>query len=129
MTTARPRTNYALSDELAIAYQVHGSGERDLVLLAVGTGSNIEAMWELPEAARLLERLGEFARVIRYDRRGTGLSDPVSGDHADGEHEDGVGHDRLGYQIGCLTSIGSGRLHLRRHDRRERSVLRLQLRR
>lgn len=80
MTTTRPRTNYALSDELAIAYQVHGSGERDLVLLAVGTGSNIEAMWELPEAARLLERLGEFARVIRYDRRGTGLSDPVSGD-------------------------------------------------
>lgn len=76
----RPRTHYALSGELAIAYQVHGSGDRDLVLLAVGTGSNIETMWDLPEAARLLERLGGFARVIRYDRRGSGLSDPVSGD-------------------------------------------------
>lgn len=76
----RPRTHYALSGDHAIAYQVHGAGDRDLVFLAVGTGSNIEAMWDLPEAARLLERLGEFARVIRYDRRGSGLSDPVSGD-------------------------------------------------
>lgn len=77
---SRPRTHYARSGELAIAYQVHGSGDRDLILLGVGTGSNIEAMWDLPEASRLLERLGRFARVIRYDRRGTGLSDPVGGD-------------------------------------------------
>jgi len=59
---------------------VHGSGDRDLVLLAVGTGSNIEAMWDLPEAAQLLHRLGRFARVIRYDRRGSGQSDPVAAD-------------------------------------------------
>lgn len=84
----RPRTHYARSSEHAIAYQVHGSGDRDLVLLGVGTGSNVEAIWDLPEAARLLERLGRFARVIRYDRRGTGQSDPVRDDltleaHAD----------------------------------------------
>jgi class 3 adenylate cyclase len=76
----RPRTRYALSGELAIAYQVHGSGDHDLVLLAVGTGSNIETMWDLPEAAQLLERLGRFARVIRFDRRDTGQSDPVEDD-------------------------------------------------
>jgi class 3 adenylate cyclase len=83
----RPETRYARNGELAIAYQVHGSGERDLVLNS-GTASNIETMWSIPEAARFLERLGRFARVIRFDRRDTGLSDPIRDDltleaHAD----------------------------------------------
>ncbi len=70
-----PRTRYARSGEIAIACQVHGDGEHDL-LLPGSTASNIETVWELPEAARLLERLGRFARVIRYDRRYSGISDP-----------------------------------------------------
>ncbi len=83
----RPQTLYARSGELAIAYQVHGSGDHEL-LLSGGTASNIGTMWEIPEAARLLERLGRFARVIRYDRRDSGLSDPIKDDltleaHAD----------------------------------------------
>jgi len=83
----RPQTRYARSGELAIAYQVHGSGERDL-LFNSGTASNIETVWSFPEAARLFERLGRFARVIRFDRRDSGLSDPVRDDltleaHAD----------------------------------------------
>ena len=83
----RPQTRYARSGELAIAYQVHGSGARDM-LVSGGTGSNIETMWDIPEAARLNERLGQFARVIRYDRRDSGQSDPVKDDltleaHAD----------------------------------------------
>ncbi len=75
----RPRTYYAHSGELAIAYQVHGAGDRDL-LLSSGTASNIETVWSIPEAARLYERLGQFARVIRYDRRDSGLSDPIKDD-------------------------------------------------
>jgi len=71
-----PSTHYARSGELAIAYQVHGSGDNDL-LLSVGSASNIATMWDLPEGARLLDRLGQFARVIRYDRRDSGLSDPI----------------------------------------------------
>lgn len=83
----RPRTRYARSGELAIAYQVHGSGVHDL-LLSSGTASNIETIWSIPEAARFFERLGRFARVIRFDRRDSGLSDPIKDDltleaHAD----------------------------------------------
>lgn len=83
----RPQTRYARSGELAIAYQVHGSGDHDL-LLSGGTASNIETLWNIPEAARLFDRLGQFARVIRYDRRDSGLSDPIKDDltleaHAD----------------------------------------------
>jgi pimeloyl-ACP methyl ester carboxylesterase len=83
----RPETRYARNGELAIAYQVHGSGDRDL-LFNSGTASNIETIWAIPEAARFLERLGRFARVIRFDRRDSGLSDPITDDltleaHAD----------------------------------------------
>ena len=83
----RPPTRYARNGDLAIAYQVHGSGEHDL-LLSSGTASNVETLWGIPEAARLFERLGGFARVIRFDRRDSGLSDPIADDltleaHAD----------------------------------------------
>jgi class 3 adenylate cyclase/pimeloyl-ACP methyl ester carboxylesterase len=83
----RPPTRYARSGELAIAYQVHGSGDRDM-LVSGGSASNIETMWDIPEAAQLFERLGRFARVIRYDRRDSGQSDPIKDDltleaHAD----------------------------------------------
>ncbi len=74
-----PNTRYVRSGELAIAYQVFGSGDHDLVFSG-GTASNVEAVWRLPEAVRLFERLGRFARVIRYDRRDTGLSDPIKDD-------------------------------------------------
>jgi len=75
----RPKTRYARSDDLAIAYQVHGSGDHDL-LLSSGPFSNVGTVWELPEVHRLFERLGRFARVIRYDRRDSGLSDPIKDD-------------------------------------------------
>jgi len=75
-----PPTRYARSGELAIAYQVHGSGDYDL--LVSGALTNIGAVWDLPEARRLFERLGRFARVIRYDRRDAGLSDPIRDDLA-----------------------------------------------
>lgn len=74
-----PRTHYASSGEIAIAYQVHGEGEHD-VLFSGSTSSNIETVWDLPEAVRLFERLGRFARVIRYDRRDSGISDPIRDD-------------------------------------------------
>jgi len=74
-----PRTRYARSGELAIAYQVFGDGAHD-ILYSGGTASNIEGLWELPEAVRLLTRLSRFARVISYDRRDSGLSDPILAD-------------------------------------------------
>jgi len=71
-----PATRYASSDGLKIAYQVTGDGSRDLVYVP-GWISNVEVMWESPWMARFLERLGSFSRLIVFDKRGTGMSDPV----------------------------------------------------
>ena len=80
MPSARPETRYAKSGNLNIAYQVVGEGRFDLVYVP-GWISNVELMWEEPAHARLLRRLASFSRLILFDKRGTGLSDPVSLDH------------------------------------------------
>jgi pimeloyl-ACP methyl ester carboxylesterase len=72
----RPETRYAVSDGVNIAYQVVGDGPFDLVYVP-GWVSNVEVMWEESRMAAFLERLGSFARLIVFDKRGTGLSDPV----------------------------------------------------
>ena len=69
-----PEVRYAKSSEVHIAYQVFGNGPVDLVIIP-GFISNIEHYWDWPEAARWLKRLGSRARVILFDKRGTGLSD------------------------------------------------------
>jgi class 3 adenylate cyclase len=73
----RPQTRYAKSGDVHIAYQVFGEGELDLVVVG-GFTSHLELMWELEQTAHFLEGLASFARVINFDRRGTGLSDPVA---------------------------------------------------
>ncbi len=65
---------YARSGEVNVAYQVTGDGPFDLVLVP-GFFSHLEIDWEHPEHAHFLERLGSFARLIRFDKRGSGLSD------------------------------------------------------
>lgn len=70
-----PTTHYAKSGNLNIAYQVVGEGP-DLVYVP-GWVSNVELMWDDPVLASLLRRLAGFARVILFDKRGTGMSDPV----------------------------------------------------
>ena len=69
-------TNYARSGDCHIAYHVVGDGPLDIVFVH-GWASNIEAWWEEPHYRSFLERLGTFARVIAFDKRGTGMSDPV----------------------------------------------------
>jgi pimeloyl-ACP methyl ester carboxylesterase len=76
MPSATPETRYAKSGDVNIAYQVVGEGPFDLVYVP-GWISNIELMWEEPAHARLLRRLASFSRLILFDKRGTGLSDPV----------------------------------------------------
>ena len=71
-----PDTHYAKSGDVNIAYQVVGDAPRDLVLVP-GWVSNIEVFWEEPACARFLRRLASFARLILFDKRGTGMSDPV----------------------------------------------------
>ncbi len=69
-----PNTRYAKSGNVHVAYQVFGEGPIDLVFFP-GFVSNIETYWEEPSLARWLRKLGGFARVITFDKRGTGLSD------------------------------------------------------
>jgi pimeloyl-ACP methyl ester carboxylesterase len=71
-----PKTRYARSGDVNIAYQVVGEGPPDLVYVP-GWVSNVELNWEEPGYARLLERLAAFSRLIVFDKRGTGLSDRV----------------------------------------------------
>lgn len=71
-----PETKYAKSDHVNIAYQVVGDGPLDLVFV-MGWVSNVDYFWEEPSFARFLQRLAAFARVIIFDKRGTGLSDRV----------------------------------------------------
>lgn len=69
---------YAKSGEVNIAYQVTGEGPFDLVLVS-GFVSHLDYDWQYPPSTQLLERLGSFARLIRFDKRGTGLSDRTVG--------------------------------------------------
>ncbi|MEO5845728.1 MAG: adenylate/guanylate cyclase domain-containing protein [Caldimonas sp.] len=71
-----PETRYAKSGEYHIAYQVVGSGPIDLVFIP-GFISNVEHGWDYPPLAHFYHRLASFARLIIFDKRGTGMSDPV----------------------------------------------------
>jgi class 3 adenylate cyclase len=72
-----PPVHYIRSGDASIAYQVKGNGPCDLVVIN-GPASHLELMWDEPRTARTFERMAEFARLIMFDRRGTGLSDPVT---------------------------------------------------
>jgi class 3 adenylate cyclase len=72
-----PETRYAKSGDLHIAYQVIGEGPPDIALVDQWF-SHVDGQWEVPPMARLLERLASFSRLLLFDERGVGLSDPVS---------------------------------------------------
>jgi pimeloyl-ACP methyl ester carboxylesterase len=72
----KPVTQYARSGELHIAFQVFGDADLDIVLVR-GYATHMDLSWEWPGFQRIMDRLGAFARVIFFDKRGTGLSDPV----------------------------------------------------
>jgi class 3 adenylate cyclase/pimeloyl-ACP methyl ester carboxylesterase len=69
---------YAKSRGLSVAYSVIGDGPIDLVLVP-GFVSHLEAAFEQPAIERAVKRLARFARVISFDKPGTGLSDPIDG--------------------------------------------------
>jgi pimeloyl-ACP methyl ester carboxylesterase len=74
----RPVVRYARSGDVNVAYQVTGEGPRDLVLVA-GFISHLDLDWDEPRSAYFLRRLASFSRLIRFDKRGTGLSDRPGG--------------------------------------------------
>jgi class 3 adenylate cyclase len=107
----RPETRYARVDEGSyVAYQIVGDGPIDLVYTA-GWFGHVEAQWDYPAAARFLERLSSFSRLIIFDRRGHGLSDPIDVDNITLEQwmEDvGVVMDAAGSERAALIGAGEG---------------------
>jgi class 3 adenylate cyclase len=109
-----PDTRYAKSGDVHVAYQVMGSGPLDVVLAPVFI-SHLEMQLEEPHTARFFERLSSFCRLIRFDKRGTGLSDRVAAMPTLEERMDdvravmdAVGSDRatlLGFSEGGPMSI------------------------
>ena len=73
-----PETRYAKSGDVSIAYQVLGKGNLDLVYVP-GFVSNLDRYWENPIWVDFFSRITGFSRLILFDKRGTGLSDRVSG--------------------------------------------------
>jgi len=71
-----PTTEYAKNGDVHLAYQVLGDGPLDVILIESWV-HHVETFWEIPELARQWRRLAAFARLIIFDRRGTGMSDPV----------------------------------------------------
>ncbi len=100
-----PETRYATNGEVRIAYQVVGHGPIDLVFVP-GFISNLEVQWEDPGFARLMTRLGSFARLIMFDKRGTGLSDRVDAHHLPSLET------RIDDLRAVMDAVGSGRAAL-----------------
>jgi pimeloyl-ACP methyl ester carboxylesterase len=72
-----PETRYAWNGDVALAYQIEGSGPFDFLYLP-GVLSNVDVMWESERYARFLRRLASFSRLLLMDRRGYGCSERFS---------------------------------------------------
>ena len=75
---SQPKTQYARSAGVSIAYKVIGEGPIDVVLVG-GFLSHVEIIWEIPAAVHIIQRVASFARLIMFDKRGSCLSDPATG--------------------------------------------------
>jgi class 3 adenylate cyclase len=73
----QPKTSYARNGDVNIAYQVIGDGPLDVLFIPAFV-SHLDLYWAAPETAAFLRRLASFSRLILFDKRGTGLSDPVA---------------------------------------------------
>src|ERR1700738_648534 len=104
-----PKTQYAKSGDVRIAYQVVGEGPFDLVFVP-GFISNLDVAWEEPHRARVWTRLAAFSRLIMFDKRGTGLSDRTVGVPTLEQRMDDVRAvmDAAGSQRAALFGISEG---------------------
>ena len=95
-----PKTEYAQNGDIHLAYQIVGEGDLDLLLIDTWV-HHVEAVWDFPDFARFLRRLSSFGRLIHFDRRGTGLSDPVPPDQLPSLDE------QVGDAIAVMRAAGS----------------------
>ena len=109
MSGVQPSPAYAKSGDVHIAYQVVGEGPLDLVFVP-GFVSHVDHWWEEPTSARFLKRIASFARLLLFDKRGTGLSDPVAGVPTLEERMDDVRAvmDAAGSERAALLGLSEG---------------------
>ena len=105
-----PETRYARNGVIHLAYQVLGSGPPDLLVVQSGANTHVDYMWMEPSLARFTRRLASFSRVILYDNRGVGLSDPVSGSAAPTMDEQVDDIRALLDETGCQRAVLMGNL-------------------
>jgi class 3 adenylate cyclase/esterase/lipase len=102
------RTHYAKNGDIHIAYQVHGNGPFDLVLCG-GSTTHLDVLWEEPAYRRFCEQLASFARLIRFDKRGMGLSDRVRAGTLEERMEDvRAVLDAVGSNEAALIGVSEG---------------------
>lgn len=104
-----PRAQYAWNGDVAIAYGVVGDGPIDLVYIQ-GYVSDVELMWECPQAAAFMERLASWSRLVTIDRRGVGMSDRFS------RHELPPLEDAAEDVLRVLDTVGSQKAALLGHN-------------
>ncbi len=102
MADTMPAIRYAHSGDVHVAYQVVGDGPIDIVLVE-GFVTNRHVLWEEPSYRRFIERLGSFARVLLFDKRGMGLSDRVQA---------GTLEERMDDVRAVMDAVGSERAAL-----------------
>jgi class 3 adenylate cyclase len=105
----QPQTRYAKSGAVHIAYQVVGDAPLDLLLVNGGM-THLEYCWEFPAYAHWARRLASFSRLILFDKRGTGLSDRISGAATLEERMDDVRAvlDAVGSDRAALVGVSEG---------------------
>jgi pimeloyl-ACP methyl ester carboxylesterase len=104
-----PETKFTQSGDATIAYQVLGQGALDLVMVP-GFVSHVEFAWEDPAYAQFLQQLASFSRLILFDKRGTGLSDRITGIPTLEQRMDDVRAvmDAVGSQRAALFGVSEG---------------------
>ena len=108
--TAPPETRYARNGTIHLAYQVLGSGPPNLLVVQSGPNSHVDWNWMEPSLARFIRRLASFSRVIMYDNRGVGLSDPVPGGAAPTMDEQVDDIRAILGETGCEQAVLAGNL-------------------
>jgi pimeloyl-ACP methyl ester carboxylesterase len=108
--TGIPETRFTRAGDVDIAYQVVGAGQGIDVVFIPGWVSNLEVSWELQEYASFLERLAGLGRLILFDKRGTGLSDRISGTATLEERADDIGAvmDAAGSERAAIVGCADG---------------------
>jgi pimeloyl-ACP methyl ester carboxylesterase len=103
-----PETRYARNGAIHLAYQVLGSGPPNLLNVGPGLNGHLDYAWMEPSLARFMRRLASFSRLIMYDNRGVGLSDPVPGSAAPTMDEQVDDIRAILDQTGCQRAVLMG---------------------